>query len=66
MEIPNVTDKGKVFMTSTIDKEYTWENIFPQHIVAYIFSGELTLSYGKNTLTFVTGDTILVPKNQLS
>lgn len=66
MELPNATGKGKVFMTSTIDKEYTWENIYPQHIVAYVFSGELTLSYGKNTLTFVAGDTLLVPKNQLS
>ena len=53
-------------MTSTIDKEYTWESIYPQHILAYIYSGELTLSYGKDTLTFVAGDTVLVPKNQLS
>lgn len=66
MKIPNVTDKGKVFMTCIMDKQFTWENIFPQHIVAFIYSGELTLSYGKNTLTFVAGDTILVPKNQLS
>lgn len=53
-------------MTCIIDKEYTWENIYPQHIVAFIYSGELALSYGKNSLTFVAGDTILVPKNQLS
>ncbi len=66
MKLPNTIDKGKVFLTSTIDKQFTWENIFPQHVVAYIFSGKLTLSYGKNTLTFVAGDTILVPKNQLS
>ncbi len=66
MELANVTDKGKVFMTSTIDKEYTWEYVYPQHIIAHIFSGELTLHYGKNTLNFVAGDTILVPKNQLS
>lgn len=66
MEIPKATDKGKVFMTCTIDKEHTWENISPQPILAYIFSGELTLSYGKSTLTFVSGDTVLIPKNQVS
>ena len=59
-------DKGKVFMTCTMDKVNTWENISPQHIVAFVYSGELTLSYGRNTLTFVAGDTVLVPKNQLS
>ncbi len=53
-------------MTCTIDEVRTWENIYPQHIVAYIYSGELTITYGKNTLTFVPGDTMLVPKNQLS
>ena len=66
MELPNTIDKGKVFLTCIMDKQFTWENIYPQHIVAYIFSGELTLSYGKNTLTFVAGDTVLVSKNQLS
>jgi len=66
MKLLNAIDKGKVFMTSTIDKVYTWENVSPLHILAYIFSGELTLSFGKNTLTFVAGDTVLVPKNQLS
>ncbi len=65
MELPNTT-KGKVFITCTIDKAYTWEYFSSHHIVAYIYSGELTLSYGKNTLTVVAGDTILVPKNQLS
>jgi len=59
-------NEGKVFMTCTIDKEYTWENIMPQHIVAYIYSGTLHLSYGKSALTFNPGDAILVPKNQLS
>jgi len=66
MEIPNAIHKGKVFMTCTIENEYTWEYFLPQHIIAYIFSGELTMSFGKNTLTFVAGDTILAPKNQLS
>ena len=53
-------------MTCTIDKVYTWESVSPQHILAYVYSGELTLSYGRDTLTFVAGDTVLVPKNQLS
>lgn len=53
-------------MTSMIDKQYTWENIYPQHIIAYIYSGELVLSYGQHSLTFVAGDTLLVPRNQLS
>lgn len=66
MEVPGTTDKGKVFMTCTIDQVYTWESVSPQHILAHIYSGELTLSYGSNTLTFVAGDTVLVPKNQLS
>ncbi len=66
MKLPNTTDKGKVFMTCIMDKQFTWENVYPQHIVAFIYSGELTLSYGQRSLTFVAGDTILVPKNQLS
>ena len=65
MDIPNVTDKGKVFMSCVMDKQFTWEYISPQHIVAFIYSGELVLSYGKNSLTFVAGDTVLVSKNQL-
>lgn len=66
MEIPNATDKGKVFMTCTMDKVYTWENVWPEHIIAFIYSGELILSYGQNTITFVEGDTLLISKNQLS
>ncbi len=66
MELPNTIDKGKVFITCIMDKQFTWESIYPQHIVSFIYSGELTLSYGKNTLTFTAGDTILVSKNQLS
>lgn len=66
MELPGATDKGQVFMTCTIDKEHTWENVYPQHILAYIFSGKLTISFGSKTLTFIEGDTLLVPKNQLS
>ncbi|WP_339793548.1 AraC family transcriptional regulator [uncultured Imperialibacter sp.] len=60
------TNKGRVFLSGTVDKQYTWEHISPQHIVAFIYSGEMTLTYGKDTLTFVAGDTVLVPKNQLT
>ena len=66
MELPNATDKGKVFMTCVIDEVKTWENISPEHILAYVFSGELTLNFGNSSKTFVAGDTMLVPKNQLS
>lgn len=66
MELPNSLDKGKVFMTCVMDKIYTWENIYPEHILAYVFSGELVITYGSDTLTFVAGDTVIVPKNQLS
>ena len=66
MELPNALEKGRIFLTCTMEQHFTWENISPQHIVAYIYSGELTMSYGKNTLTFAEGETILVPKNQLS
>ena len=53
-------------MTCTIEEQYTWENVYPQHILAYIYSGELKITYGQNTLNFVKGDTLLVPKDQLS
>lgn len=66
MELPNTSDKGRVFLTCTMDQQYTWENIYPKHIVAFIYSGELILTYGNHTQTFVAGDSILVPKNQLS
>ncbi|WP_298512874.1 AraC family transcriptional regulator [uncultured Kordia sp.] len=66
MEFLNTTEKGKIFITCSIDQENTWEYFSPQHIVAYIYSGELIISYGKSTQTFVAGDAILVPKHQLS
>ncbi|RED93887.1 helix-turn-helix domain-containing protein [Marinoscillum furvescens] len=66
MKLPQAKDKGKVFMTCTIEQKHTWENIYPQHILAHIYSGELTITYGFRTLTFVKGDTLLVPKAQLS
>lgn len=62
----NASHKGRVFLSGTIDKQHTWESISPQHIVVFIYSGELILTYGKNTLTFILGDTVLIPKNQLT
>ena len=58
--------KGRVLLSGTINRQYTWESISPVHIVVFIYSGEITLTYGKDTLTFVAGDTVLVPKNQLT
>jgi len=66
MDHLNIPVKGRVFLSGTVEKEYTWETISPLHIVVYIYSGELVLTYGKHTLTFVPGDTVLVPKNQLT
>lgn len=57
--------KGRVFLSGTVEKDYTWEHISPQHIIVYIYSGELSLTYGINTLNFGKGDTVLVPRNQL-
>lgn len=66
MESIKTSEIGKVFMTCKINTEYTWENVYPQHIIAFIYAGELEITYGKSTINFVEGDTILVPKNQLS
>jgi AraC-like DNA-binding protein len=66
MEHPNTSNLGRVFLSGTIEQQYTWESISPQHIVVYIYSGELILTYGKSTLAFTAGDTVLVPKNQLT
>ncbi|MEP4535231.1 MAG: helix-turn-helix domain-containing protein [Cyclobacteriaceae bacterium] len=63
---PQATNIGRVFLSGTVETEYTWEHISPVHIVAYIYSGQMTLSYGKDTLTFVAGDTVFVPKNHLT
>ena len=63
---PEATNKGRVFLSGTVEKTHTWEHISPQHIIVFICSGELTMTYGMSTLTFVTGDTVLVPKNQLT
>ncbi|OEJ99902.1 AraC family transcriptional regulator [Roseivirga misakiensis] len=62
---PKVTNKGRVFLSGSVEKDYTWEHISPQHIIVFLYSGELTLTFGKATLTFVAGDTVLVPRNQL-
>ncbi len=61
-----LTKKGRVFLSGTVEREFTWETFSPVHIVVYIYSGELVLTYGKHTLTFKAGDTVLVPKNQLT
>lgn len=66
MEHPKAESKGRVFLSGTVEKQFTWESISPQHIVVFIYSGELTLTYGKDTLTFAEGDTVLIPKNQLA
>lgn len=57
--------QGRVFLSGTVEKDYTWEHISSQHIIIFIYSGEMTISYGKTSTTFVTGDTVLVPKNRL-
>ncbi|SHK04189.1 AraC family transcriptional regulator [Reichenbachiella agariperforans] len=62
---PSTTHIGRVFLSGSLEEDYTWEHISPQHIIVFLYSGEMTLTYGKSTLTFVAGDTVLVPKNQL-
>ena len=62
---PTASSKGRVFLSGTIHEQYTWESISPQNIIVYLYSGELILTYGKNTLVFTAGDTILIPRNQL-
>lgn len=66
MAHPLASYQGRVFLSGTLEKQYTWESISPQHIVVYIYSGALVLTFGKSTLTFVAGDTVMVPKNQLT
>ncbi len=55
-----------MFLSGTTEKSYTWEHISPQHILVYIYSGEMKMCYGTGSLTFQKGDTLLVPKNQLT
>ncbi len=62
---PKEANKGKVFLSGTVEKDYTWEHISPQHIIVFIYSGEMTIFYGQHTQLFVAGDKVLVPKNQL-
>lgn len=62
---PKKALEGRVFLSGTVEKDYTWEHISPQHIIVHLYSGMLTLSFGKSTLVFGGGDTVLVPKNQL-
>ena len=63
---PEIKDKGRVFLAGSVDKQYTWEHISSQHIIVFIYSGEMNLSYGQHTLNFAAGESILVPKNQLT
>ncbi len=63
---PKLTNEGRVFISGSVEKNYTWEHISPQHIMVHIYSGELSMSYGKIKTTFGGGDTVLVPKNQLT
>lgn len=62
---PTITNKGRVFLSGTVETDYTWEHISPQHIIVFLYSGEMTLTYGRSNLPFLAGDTVLVPKNQL-
>lgn len=66
MDPSEAINSGRVILSGTTNKEYTWEHIASQHIIVFIYSGELTISYGVHALTFAAGDTILVPKNELT
>ena len=61
----SATHKGRIFLSGSVEKDYTWEHISPQHIIVFLYSGEMTLTYGKSNLTCMAHDTILVPKNRL-
>ncbi len=63
---PKGISKGRVFLSGTVEKVFTWEHISPDHILVFIYSGEMIITYGKITSTFTAGDTVLVPKNQLT
>ena len=63
---PEVTNEGRIFLSGTAERDYTWEHISPEHIIVFICSGVLTISYGPTHLTLGAGDTVLVPKNQLT
>lgn len=63
---PKATSAGRVFLSGTVEKTYTWEHIAPQPIIVFLYSGELTMYYGKSSLNFVAGDTVVVPKNKLT
>lgn len=63
---PKATSEGRVFLSGSVEKTYTWEHISSQPVIVFLYSGALTMYYGKSTLNFVAGDTVLVPKNQLT
>ena len=58
--------EGSVFLSGAVQKQYTWEHISSEHILVFVYSGELTIIYGKDSLCFQAGDTALVPKDQLT
>ena len=65
MEPSKAINSGRVILSGTAKKEYTWEHIAPQHLIVYLYAGELSLTFGKNILAYAAGDAVLVPKNQL-
>ena len=65
MKHQNAKNKAKVFITSTRKHQYTWEHVEPWPILIHIFSGEFELSYGTISTTFVSGNTVLIPRNKL-
>ncbi len=66
MAKPNANNEARVFLSGTVEKQHTWEHIASQHIIVFVCSGEMTITYGVNALNCVAGDTLLVPKNQLT
>lgn len=65
MKQQNAKDIAKVFITSTRKHQYTWEHVEPRPILIHVFSGEFELSYGTTSITFVSGNTVLIPRNKL-
>lgn len=65
MKNHNAKEKGRVFITNTRKHKYTWEHIEPRPILIHIFSGKFELSYGTTSFTFVSGNTVIIPRNKL-
>lgn len=60
-----MTSKGRVFLSCKKEVHYSRELILSQHALLHIFTGTMEISYGNYFLTFHSGDTVLVPRNQL-